>query len=844
MKRLTLPLLLTGIAFGLHDDDPKILHRQAPVQGPIYRAGASLAGSTFGPGGPGTGGMPAGSFDVTLQAWFPLNQIDGSSSGNDCWGYISPSGREYGIMGTSSGTAFFEVSDPANTVLVGWINGNDSLWRDVKVYGSYCYSVTEGSGGIQVINMANIDNGTVTLVNTINDVGTANSHNVAIDEVSGFLYRCGGGSEGLRMYSLANPSSPAYVGSWSARYVHDAQIVTYTTGPMAGHQIAYCCAGLNGGSGDTGLTVVDVTNKANPVVISQVYWPNRAYSHQGWLSEDRQYFYLGDELDENGVLPSTWYVINVANPAAAFYVGSFTNGNLAITHNCYTKDGKLYAANYTSGMRILDVAANPTNPAEVAFYDTYAAGDGATFNGLWSVYPYFTSGTVIGSDLESGFFVWHVGQDELTVDVQSGAPSSISPAGESLAATITEQVPGSLVGSSPTLHWNSGAGWSTSALVAQGGTSWRADLPAGTCGSSFSFYLSAAGTSGQVYTWPSGAPGTAASTIWANGLIVNASQNMETNPSWTVGWAGDTATTGVWERVDPNGSAAQPEDDHTTAGTLCWVTGQAAAGASVGTNDVDGGATSLVTGTYDLSSGSDPRVSVWIWYSNTAGSAPGADTFRVDISANTGSTWTNALTIGPTGTGTSGGWLEYAFDVSDFVALTSQVRLRFVAEDAGSGSIIEAAVDDLEITDVDCSGLGSRYCSPANLNSTGQAGVIDAVGSAVAADNNLVLMASFLPTNQFSYFVASQSQAVINNPGGSMGRLCLGSPIARHNTQVVNTGATGTVQITVDLTDVPLPPALHHAVQPGETWNWQLWYRDVVLTPTSNFTDAISITFQ
>jgi hypothetical protein len=48
----------------------------------------------------------------------------------------------------------------------------------------------------------------------------------------------------------------------------------------------------------------------------------------------------------------------------------------------------------------------------------------------------------------------------------------------------------------------------------------------------------------------------------------------------------------------------------------------------------------------------------------------------------------------------------------------------------------------------------------------------------------------------------------------------------------------------VDLTSVPLPPAFGYAVQPGETWNWQLWYRDVVLNPTSNFTDAISITFQ
>ena len=157
-----------------------------------------------------------------------------------------------------------------------------------------------------------------------------------------------------------------------------------------------------------------------------------------------------------------------------------------------------------------------------------------------------------------------------------------------------------------------------------------------------------------------------------------------------------------------------------------------------------------------------------------------------------------------------------------------------------------AAVDDFRISELDCSGgtLGTRYCSPAATNSTAQPGVLDASGSAIAADNDLTLIGSSLPASQFCYFVASQSQASIPNPGGSMGTLCLGAPIARFNAQVQNTGASGSASIAVDLTNVPLPPAFGYAVQPGETWNWQLWYRDVVLSPTSNFTDAISITFQ
>lgn len=112
-------VLCTG-AVALHDDDPKILHRQRPFAGPIWRN----LGTTNNSGGvPGTSSNPfVGSSNVTLQAQVPLNQIDGASSGNDCWGYVSPSGREYGIMCTSDGTAFFDVTVPSNPQQVGYVS--------------------------------------------------------------------------------------------------------------------------------------------------------------------------------------------------------------------------------------------------------------------------------------------------------------------------------------------------------------------------------------------------------------------------------------------------------------------------------------------------------------------------------------------------------------------------------------------------------------------------------------------------------------------------------------------------------------------------------------------------
>ena len=180
----------------------------------------------------------------------------------------------------------------------------------------------------------------------------------------------------------------------------------------------------------------------------------------------------------------------------------------------------------------------------------------------------------------------------------------------------------------------------------------------------------------------------------------NVTFDLEAAQGFTVGAVGDNATSGLWVRVDPVGTAAQPENDHTVApGTSCFVTGQGTVGGALGDNDVDGGKTTLVSPVLDLSHAAVPWVGYWRWYSNNAGAAPGADTFVVDVSNNGGTSWINVETVGPTGPGTTGGWFFHIFRVSDFVTPTASVKLRFVASDLGSGSIIEAAIDDVVIVD-------------------------------------------------------------------------------------------------------------------------------------------------
>lgn len=399
--------LLTGMAVA-HVGDLKARDLLPPVYGPIYRSDNSEGGvaEEF----PSSG--------IILKSWLPLNAFEGQpTSGNDCWGYISrDTAREYAIIGLSNGTAFVEVTNPGNAQIVALIPGPTSLWRCVKVYRTYCYAGSEGGGGIQVMDLANIDGliagqPRVQLVNAVTTGGTAATHTLFIDIVSGFLYRAGGGSNGIRIYDLnVSKTNPPFVGQWNDVYVHEPQVVTYTDGPYAGKQIAFCCGGANGGYVNTGVYIVDVTNKAAPQQLSFITYPNARFCHQSWLSNDAKRIYINDELDEGATVPFTsTIVINVNNLSAPFVEGTFHNGNTAIGHNLYIKGNRLFEANYRSGLRIFDLGLSAQNPPEVAFFDTWPSDDGASYNGLWNVWPYFNSGTVIGSDINRGLFVWRLG---------------------------------------------------------------------------------------------------------------------------------------------------------------------------------------------------------------------------------------------------------------------------------------------------------------------------------------------------------------------------------------------------------------------------------------------------
>jgi choice-of-anchor B domain-containing protein len=484
---------LAGLALA-HDDDPKLLGRELPYQGPGFESPLDLMGvptsaDAINASVANCGQFPC--FNARLLANMPTSTW-GASSGNDCWGYTSASGREYALMGLSNGTAVVEITYPGHPQTIKHLPGSSSTWRDIKTYGTYAYAVSEGGGGVQVFDLSQIDSGVIT---TMPSVGSGNTHNVAIDTTSGFLYRVGS-SGGVLIYDLnPNPGSPTFVATWSAS-VHDLQAVTYTSGPYAGRQIAYLSSGSQ-------LRTLDVTNKSNMFILDQASFGGTA--HQSWLSEDRRYCYLDDELSSGA---SKTFIFDVFDPANIVFLGFYSNGVPSYHHNLYVNGDFIYEANYTSGLRVFDTGVSQTNPPEVAYLDTYPANNNTGFSGLWSCYPFFPSGVVIGSDTSRGLFIARFGEPQITFSFPGGQPPTTNASGDTIRVLITAQPTSAIKSGSAMLHYDAGAGLVSVPLMNVGGDLYDAAFPALPCNTQVNYYVSASSTTNIVWTSPELAPPT------------------------------------------------------------------------------------------------------------------------------------------------------------------------------------------------------------------------------------------------------------------------------------------------------------------------------------------------
>jgi len=357
--------------------------------------------------------FPCDGYD--LLRTIPLSVMEADRA-NDVWGWTdTANNREYAIIGLDNGTGFVDITDDDNIVYLGKLPSATltSIWRDIKIYQDHAFIVSEADNhGMQVFDLTRLRgvsaNNPETFDADARYTGFGNAHNIVINEATGFAYPVGTDRNdefrgGAHFVDIRDPINPIGVGGYADNgYTHDAQVITYT-GMDADYQGSEIFIGAN----ENELIVADITNKDNPIAISTMVYDNIGYTHQGWFTEDQRFFILGDELDEiNFGFDSRTVIFDMADLDNPVIHMNYTGTTEAIDHNGYVLGNEFYLANYNAGMRVLDISDIENRIiTESGFFDTVPGTNGASFDGVWSVFPYFESGKIVISDIDSGLFV-------------------------------------------------------------------------------------------------------------------------------------------------------------------------------------------------------------------------------------------------------------------------------------------------------------------------------------------------------------------------------------------------------------------------------------------------------
>lgn len=331
---------------------------------------------------------------------------------NEVWGYARD-GREYGIIGTSLGTHFFDVTDPVNSLEVAFIQGQVSssqiIHRDMKTYADHLFIVAdEGQSTMQVVDLQYLPDSVVTVYD--DDALLFRAHNVFIDTVHGRLYTCGGNTN-FSVYDITTPDNPSLLMDcaadlpwWngSVGYVHDAYINDH---------IAYLNAADE-------FYVIDFSDLNNVSILGSLdNYPDQGYNHSGWLNDAGTHYTMCDETHGMQIKLLDVTDLNDIQVTALFTSGVDAN---SIVHNVVYRGDMLHASYYHDGYYLWD-HTDKTNPVLLGYYDTSEEVHNTNFKGNWGVYPLLPSGIVLASDMQEGFFVLDVSQ-ALSVSEQNTVP--------------------------------------------------------------------------------------------------------------------------------------------------------------------------------------------------------------------------------------------------------------------------------------------------------------------------------------------------------------------------------------------------------------------------------------
>lgn len=323
--------------------------------------------------------------------------VQSGLSFNDIWGYTDENFNEYGIIGSVAYTHFVDIRDPANPREISRMAGpSSSLWRDIKTYRHYAYSVSDnGSGSLQIFDLSDLPNSVTKVYDS--RAFFSNCHNIFIDEVHSRLYAVGTNKGDIVVLDLkTNPANPTLLKniSLSEGYIHDLYVrdhIAYASHIYKSKLVVYDLSNV-----DTIKTLGSLSNYAGA-----------GLNHSSWLSENGNVLTMADENHGSAmkvVDVSNLTDINVASTfKSTLEAGVATN---SIPHNSFIiRDQYVVVSYYHEGVQIYDIS-DPSNPSRVGYYDTYPNNTNYSgYKGSWGVFPFFPSGNIIASDINNGLFV-------------------------------------------------------------------------------------------------------------------------------------------------------------------------------------------------------------------------------------------------------------------------------------------------------------------------------------------------------------------------------------------------------------------------------------------------------
>ncbi len=666
----------------------------------------------------------------------------GQTIANVC-GYAD-NGREYALLGGSLGLIIVDVTNPDVPVQITQVPGPNSLWKEIKTYLHFAYTVTEGGQGINIVDlsnlpMANVNSHFYTGDGIIKDT-LQTIHALHIDVTKGFLYAYGTNlfNGGAVVFDLnQDPFNPKYVGKYDQLgYIHDGYVDNDTL---------YACHIYDGL-----FAVVDMQDKANPVLLNTQNTPGK-FTHNAWLSEDRKTVFTTDEVP--GSFVAAYDVSNLDDIKFLDKVRSNPSTG-SIGHNTHIRGKHAITAWYTDGVTIID-ATKPDNLVQVGNYDTYPQSNGQEFEGCWGVYPFLPSGNLIVGNMTPGEM--YLLSPTYTRAAYLEGNITEAQTGNPIPNAKVELVgnPNALKFSNNTGHYGTGQALPGAVQVKVSRLGYlpafgAADLETGLVKVlDFALEKSPPFTvSGKVIDAATGLPVPNASVgilspdisynatadasgnfalqgilageydfvagAWGYlykaliGQELDASQQVtlqlekgyQDDFAFDYGWeASGTSLTGKWVRGVPIGvsfgillspDADVPDD----LGDQCYVTGNA--NGNPDEDDVESGTSILRSPVMDLSAFANPHISAQYWCSSFNIFQQSLDSIKFFISNGTEE---KLVLAAP---GNFPGWLPLNFDVTDFVPLSPTMRLRVYCYDNPNLPTIdlyEAAFDNFLVTD-------------------------------------------------------------------------------------------------------------------------------------------------